>query len=254
MSYIVPTLAAVVLTLDEAANIGPCLQSLAWADVRVVVDSGSGDDTVAQARALGAQVFVRAFDNYAGQRNAALDLVEARWIFFVDADERATPALAGEIHQAIQDPQYDGWWVPRENYIVGRRLRSAGWWPDYQLRLLRRGRARYDPTRPVHEVVLLDGAAGYLHNPLIHFNYRSWRQFHEKQRRYARYEAAALRQRGVRPRPHNFVLQPWREFYRRFVVLRGYRDGIWGLRLCLWLAYYYGFRPYVELLRQNRST
>ncbi len=244
-----PTLAVIVLTLNEEANICDCLGSLAWAERRVVFDSGSRDRTAALARGMGAEVLVRPFDNYAAQRNAALAQVEADWVLFVDADERATPALAEEVLRAIRDPAYAGWWIPRENYIVGRRVRGAGWWPDYQLRLLRRDRARYDPDRPVHEVVILDGEAGYLQSPLIHYNYRSWDQFHAKQRRYALYEAQALQKRGIRPRPHNFVLQPWREFRRRFFTLRGYRDGWWGLLLSLWMAYYYGFRPYVELKR-----
>ncbi|NOZ27942.1 MAG: glycosyltransferase family 2 protein [Chloroflexi bacterium] len=244
-----PTLAVVVLTWNEEDNIRECLESLSWAERRVVFDSGSEDDTVRLAREMGAEVLTRPFDNYAAQRNAALERVEADWIFFVDADERATPILAKEIQNVIHDPGHAGWWVPRENYIVGRRVRGAGWWPDYQLRLLRREKARYDPDRPVHEVVILNGRSGYLRHPLIHYNYRSWDQFHAKQRRYATYEAEALRRRGVRPRPHNFVLQPWREFRRRFFTLKGYRDGWWGLRLSLLLAYYYGFLPYVEMMR-----
>ncbi|MCS7222080.1 MAG: glycosyltransferase family 2 protein [Anaerolineae bacterium] len=249
-----PTLAAVVLTLNEEENIRACLESLAWADVCVLLDSGSQDRTVDLAEEMGAQVWTRPFDNYAAQRNAALAQIEAQWIFFVDADERATPALAEEVRRVIRDPGYVGWWVPRQNYIVGRQVRGAGWWPDYQLRLLRRGHAHYDPQRPVHEVVILDGQAGYLQNPLIHYNYRSWEQFHAKQRCYVRYEAETLRQRGIRPRPHHFVLQPWREFRRRFFTLQGYREGWWGLRLSLWLAYYYGFRPYVELSRLMKNS
>jgi glycosyltransferase involved in cell wall biosynthesis len=245
-----PDLVAVILTLNEEENIGACLESLPWADACVVFDSGSRDRTTALAAEMGAAVLTRPFDNYAAQRNAALAQIEAEWIFFVDADERATPALAAEVRRSIADPAYAGWWVPRQNYIVGHQVRGAGWWPDYQLRLLRRARARYDPQRPVHEVVLLDREAGHLQTPLIHYNYRSWEQFHAKQRRYAVYEAESLRERGIRPRLHNFVLQPWREFYRRFVTLQGYREGFWGLRLCLWLAYYYGFRPYVELRKK----
>ncbi len=76
--------------------------------------------------------------------------------------------------------------MPRHNYIAGQRVRFGGFYPDYQLRLLRRGRARYDPARPVHEVVMLDGAAGHLRNVLVHYNYDDWPQFHAKQRRYAR--------------------------------------------------------------------
>jgi hypothetical protein len=97
-------------------------------------------------------------------------------------------------------------------------------------------------------VVQLEGAEGRLRNHLIHFNYESWRQFHEKQRRYGRYEAQILRGRGIKPRPHNFILQPWREFRRRYLALEGYRDGLPGLRLSLLLAYYYGFYPYWRLL------
>ncbi|MFN2169671.1 MAG: hypothetical protein ACK2U9_25850, partial [Anaerolineae bacterium] len=113
--------------------------------------------------------------------------------------------------------------------------------------------ARYDPGRPVHEVVVLDGQEGRLSNHLIHYNYDSWAQFHDKQQRYAAYEAGILAERGIRPRPHNFVMQPWREFRRRFFTLQGYRDGFHGLKLSLLLAYYYGFRPYWVLWRGGDS-
>ncbi|GAB4558754.1 MAG: glycosyltransferase family 2 protein [Anaerolineae bacterium] len=244
-----PDLAAVILTLNEAHNIVDCLESVRWAPRRVVLDSGSSDETVRMARETGAEILYRPFDNYARQRNAALEQVDAEWILFVDADERATPELAREIQAAVQKEDYAGWWIPRRNFIVGREIRGGGWWPDHQLRLLRRQAARYDLSRPVHEVVELSGKAGYLSSPLIHYNYRSWAQFHRKQRHYARLEAESLARRGVRVRPHNFVLQPWREFVRRFWSLKGYRDGIWGLWLALCMAYYYGFLPYVILMR-----
>jgi (heptosyl)LPS beta-1,4-glucosyltransferase len=159
-------------------------------------------------------------------------------VFFVDADERATPELATEIRRAIQDEARSGWWVPRHNYIFGRVIRHAGWYPDYQLRLLRHGKARYDPTREVHEIVILDGEEGYLENPLIHYNYATLAQFVEKQDRYIDYEAKILFDQGARPRPHNFILQPLREFGRRYVSLAGYKDGFHGLLLSLLMAYY----------------
>ena len=248
------TLAAVILTKNEADTVGACIDSLhGWVDAVVVWDVGSDDKTQEVARSAGAQVVEHPFENFAAQRNAALDGVDAEWIFFVDADERATEAVAKEI-RAIVDGNVDvvGYWIPRRNFIVGREIRGGGFYPDHQLRLLRKGAARYDPKREVHEVVELDGAEAYLQEPLIHINYTSWPQFYAKQRFYSAYEARILDGRGIRPRPHNFVLQPLREFYRRIVSLEGWRDGFNGLRLALLLAWYYGFKPYWILMMENR--
>lgn len=242
-------LAAVVLTKNVERHIGDCIASLGFVDQVVVSDSFSDDRTVALAREAGALVLQRPFDSFAGQRNAALEAVNARWIFFVDADERIPASLAAEVRRVIGERPEVGWWVPRHNFIAGVQVRHGGFYPDYQLRLLRRGRARYDPARPVHEVVLLDGAAGYLANPMVHYNYDNWRQFHSKQRRYARYEGQMLRDRGVKPWPHKFARQWLREFWRRYVTLGGYRDGWVGLKLAALLGYYYGFMPHWYLLR-----
>ncbi len=243
-------LAAVVLTRNEAHNIVECLRSLKWADHLLVLDSFSTDGTVDLARSVGASVQQRAFQNYADQRNAALDFVETEWVFFVDADERATQELAAEVRQAISGSHAVGWWVPRRNYIWGRWIQHAGWYPDYQLRLLKRGFARYDLARPVHEVVQLDGPEAWLQNALIHNNYQTVGQFLRKQDAYATFEAGILREKGVRPRPHSLLLQPVREFWRRYVSLSGYRDGGHGLLLSILMAYY----THVAYRRARAST
>jgi (heptosyl)LPS beta-1,4-glucosyltransferase len=244
-------LIAVILAKNESRHIQACVASLPdWVDAVVVWDSGSDDGTPALARSAGALVVQRPFDNYAAQRQAVLDTVSAKWILFVDADERVTPGLADEIHRSIHRPSpAAGYWIPRRNFIVGHEMKAGGFTPDYQLRLLRRGRACYDLSREVHEIVVLDGPEVHLDRPLIHYNYTDWSQFHRKQRYYAGYEARILAGRGVCPRPHHFVLQPLREFRRRFCTLRGWRDGIHGLRLALLLAWYYGFLPYWILYR-----
>ena len=244
------TLTAIIITKDEAHNVADCIASLrGWVNALVVWDSGSTDGTQQIAKDAGALVMTRPWDNFAAQRQAALDAVESRWILFVDADERATPALAREVLRLVEadEATVAGYWIPRRNFIVGQEMLHGGYFPDHQLRLLRRGRANYDPARQVHEVVQLEGEAGYMREPLIHYNYTSWTQFHRKQRQYAAYEARILAARGIRPRPHNFVLQPLREFWRRYVTLQGWRDGVGGLRLALLLAWYYGFMPYVYL-------
>ncbi|MBN1201193.1 MAG: glycosyltransferase family 2 protein [Anaerolineae bacterium] len=231
-------LAAVILARDEENDIQDCIQSVNWADRVVVFEYGSADRTVELAHAAGADVLHNPFENYAQQRDAALDAVEAEWILFIDADERSSPAQAAEIRALIAAGEHNGFWIPRHNYIFGKLTRHTGWYPDYQMRLLRRDKARYDPTRKVHEVVQLDGEPGYLTEPFVHYNYRSFAQFREKQRRYVQYDARILQEQGIRPRPHKFFTQPVRHFIWRFITLRGYRDGLHGLRLSLLMAWY----------------
>lgn len=237
------TLTAIILTLNEAKHIQDCIHSLPWADHILVFDSYSEDDTITMALEMGAEVVQSPFENYAQQRNAALKVLADRrepgrdWVFFVDADERGTPALGAEIRHVMATVRtHAGWYVPRHNYIFGKFTRGAGWYPDYQLRLFRFGLVKYD--RPVHEIAEVDGEIGYLENPLIHYNYRDPAQFHEKQRRYADYDAGILREKGFRFRLHHHITAPLRHFWWRFISLKGYRDGLHGLRLSAYMAYY----------------
>lgn len=231
-----PELVAVILTLNESEHVAGCVRSLDWADRVIVFDSYSEDETVALAKAAGAEVLQSQFENYAQQRNAALKAIAADWVFFVDADERGTPALAEEVRTVISERPETGWYVPRHNYIFGHLTKGAGWYPDHQLRLFKHGQVHYE--RPVHETAVVDGAIGYLQEALIHYNYRDKGQFQAKQKAYTDYDASILRQQNVRPRPHNYVLQPWRQFWWRYVTLHGYQDGWHGLKLSLFMAYY----------------
>lgn len=238
-----------VIARDAAATLGRCLRSLAWADaLLVVVDDRSADATAQVAELHGARVETCPFVDFAHQRNRALAMAEAEWLLFVDADEVVTPELADEVRAVTgaQQPSAAGYWIPRKNILFGRWIRHAGWSPDYQLRLLRRADARYREDRIVHELVELRGEAGYLSSPLIHYNYATFGEFRARQRRYASLEATNRFCRGVRIKPQNYLLQPWREFWRRYVTLRGYREGGLGLLLSATLAYY-EFRTYVEL-------
>ncbi|MBI4316270.1 MAG: glycosyltransferase family 2 protein [Chloroflexi bacterium] len=250
---------AIILALNEERHLPDCLASLRWADEIVVFDSFSTDSTADIARQFGARLIQHRFENYAAQRNAALDAVQADWIFFVDADERATPVLADEILDltGLNRPVRSeaGWWVPRHNFIFGKLTLHAGWYPDYQLRLLRRGRARYDPGRHVHELALLDGGEGRLQNPLLHLNYETVPEFIAKQYQYTQYDAGILHAQGIRAKPQNFVLQPLRQFYWRYATLGGWREGWHGLRLCALMAYFQFvlYRDLWVMSRQNRS-
>ena len=248
-----PTLTAIVLTRNEERHIGACLDSVAWCDHRVVFDSFSTDRTCELARGHGAAVIQQPFTDYASQRNAALAAVDAEWVFFVDADERATPELGNEIRASVTEPGQDiaGWHVPRQNYLFGRLTLGAGYWPDYQMRLLKRGRARY--TRPASEIVELEGRAGYLQHALIHYNYETLEQFHQKQTFRIDFEAQNLDRAGAKAAVYSPYYMFVRHFWWRFGTLKGYRDGWHGLRLSALLAYYFGYRYYRRLREIRRS-
>jgi (heptosyl)LPS beta-1,4-glucosyltransferase len=232
-------LSAIVLTLNEEKHLPDCLVSLTWADETVVFDSFSTDLTEGIAREHNATFIQRKFANYAEQRNAALAAVQSDWVLFVDADERVPEALANEIKKLIASNQSEvGWWIPRHNYIFGKLTLHTGWYPDYQLRLLKRSAAHYDPTRHVHELVELDGKAGYLQNPLVHLNYETVPEFISKQHQYTRYDAGILYAQGQRAKPQNFILQSLRQFWWRYITLHGWRDGLHGLYLSMLMAYF----------------
>lgn len=231
-----------MLARDEERNLAELLPTLDWGDeLLVCVNAESTDGSAAVARQLGARVEVWPFTNFARYRNQALAAATQQWILFVDADERVSPALAAEVRgvtETAASTGYVGGWVPRRNIILGHPMRAAGWYPDYQLRLLERAHAHYDESRPVHETVVLDGPVSYLREPFVHLNYQTVGQFVTKQRRYTALEAAELLAEQGRPRARALVGQPLREFWRRYVQLEGWRDGWVGLFLSLAMAFY----------------
>lgn len=252
------SITAVIIARDEERHIGQCLDALTWADARLVLlDDRSRDRTGAIATAKGARVVAQKFTTFPRFRNAALDLVSTPWVLFVDADERIPDALAREVRCAIAANEASapaGYWIPRRNFIWGGWIRHGGWYPDYQLRLLWVASARYDELRDVHELVQLKGAEGHLTEAMIHYNYDRVGQFLAKQGTYSTLEAERLARAGMVARPHNFVLQPYREFRRRFISLQGYRDGWRGFALAAILAWYTAV-TYAKLARRaTRGT
>lgn len=249
-------LAGIILARNESEHIEACIESLRWTDQVLVFESGnSTDNTVELAQKAGATVIQHPFEDFAKQRNVALNAVNADWVLFVDADERVPEELTAEIRDVLKNPQNLGYWIPRHNYIFGKLTRHTGWYPDYQMRLLKRDSAHYDPERRVHELVILadDGQAGTLENPLIHYNYRDLKHFITTQRMYARLDAQIMYDDGIRPKFRNFILQPLRQFKWRFFTLKGYRDGWHGFRLSLLMAWN-EFDKYWQLRKLSKSS
>jgi (heptosyl)LPS beta-1,4-glucosyltransferase len=245
---------AVILARDEAAFILGCLASVSWADERLVVlDTATTDRSAELAKAVGARVVESPWRSFQAQRNVALGLATCDWVLFVDGDERVPPSLAAEVRARLaRVSDESGFWIPRRNVIAGIWVKNAGWWPDHQLRLLRRASARYDERGVVHEVAQVDGPTDKLSEPLLHLNYETFDEFRAKQATYAKLEARTLWDRGVRARPRNLLLQPIREFRRRTVELRGISHGVFGARLGVEMARA-TFLTYRELLRLTRK-
>ncbi len=234
-------LAIIVLTLNEERHLPECLASAAGlAEKTLIVDSGSDDNTIAIARQIGVDIVFHEFLGYASQRNAALEMVTQEWVLFLDADERLTSEFRQELSESITNVSSDtaGYWIPRRNVMFGHELRGGGWWPDHQLRLLRRSRARYAAHREVHEIVDLDGKVDTFEQPILHLNYDSFAEFRAKQASYGRLRARELAAEGIEPRTRSYLGRPVREFWRRFVTMTGYRDGLTGMRLALAMALY----------------
>lgn len=233
-----------VLTLDEADNIEGCLASVkSFADDLLVFDSYSRDATSDLAARAGARVIEHRFEDYPRQRNAAIDAATGEWILFLDADERASEEIGDEVRGKISQADSQGndyvlYWIPRKNYIFDRWIRHTGWSPDYQPRLMRRGKVRFDVARPVHELAVANGSEGYLTAPLVHYNYKNLAEFRERQRAYTRFEARELFQQGIKPHRRGLIGQPLREFARRFITLEGYKDLQYGVLLSVLMAYY----------------
>ncbi len=237
-----------VIARDEERHLGAALASAAAiaGEIVVLIDERTTDRTAEIARAHDARVFTEPFRSHAAQRNLALERCRGEWVLFLDADERLTPELVAEIQRltlpdgsrSMDLTQVQGFWIPRFNLYWSRRLRGGGWYPDRQLRLVRRDAAHYDERRLIHEYAEIDGPVDVLAGHLLHINIESLAELRRKQYEYAQQEARTLFSSGVRARPQNFVLQPLREVKRRFWTWHGYRDGWLGLFLALVMGYY----------------
>ena len=228
---------AVVLTKDEEAHIADCLRDLRWADEVIVIDAGSTDATRDIAARHGARVVPREWQGFSAQRNFGAAQATHDWVLFVDADERITPKLADEIRTVLQAPRHAGYHIPRRNFMFGRWMRHGGLGRQYHLRLYDRTRGRW--VRDVHEVVQLDGPAGYLDAVMEHYAYRTIRELLEKVDRYTDAEARALRDRPARPTPAVLLRDCLGLFLYKYFWQRGCLDGYPGLLWAGSLAYYH---------------
>jgi glycosyltransferase involved in cell wall biosynthesis len=233
-----PRLSVVVITLNEEDRIRDCLASVAWADELVVVDAGSEDKTVALAREFTDHVIIHPWQGFAAQKNFGIDRATGDFILSLDADEQVHPALRDEILRVLDDHgAADGYRVARRNIMWGQWIRHGRLYPDWQLRLFRRGRGRF-LERAVHESVTVEGSVGRLAAPLLHHSYRDVGDFLRRADRYSTLAADEWARGDRLFRPMQLLTAPLGRFLSMYVLHRGFLDGWRGFLLAVLYAYY----------------
>jgi glycosyltransferase involved in cell wall biosynthesis len=225
-------LSAIIIAKNEAANIADCLDSVAFCDERIVVDGGSVDSTVEIARSKSARVATHEWRGFGEQKNYALTLAQGDWILSIDADERVSPALASAIQTAIASAGAVGYEFPRLSRFCGREMRHSGWYPDYVLRLFRRGCGRFTDDL-VHERVICDGPLGRIGQPLHHFPVT---RLEDALSRMDRYSTAGAQMLVASGRPVSFasgIGHGFWAFLRSYIVKLGFLDGREGFLLAV---------------------
>jgi glycosyltransferase involved in cell wall biosynthesis len=231
-------LTVTIVAWNEEERLRACLESVAWADEIVVVDAESTDKTAALAREFTDRVWVRPWPGFAVQKNFALAQATGEVVLSLDADERVTPELAGRIRAILADPHAaDGYSIPRKNIFWGTWVRHGGLYPDYQLRLFRRGAGRFVEDA-VHESVTVDGRVETLAEPMLHQSYRDLEDFVRRSNRYSTLAAEDWLRRDRRVSLAGLVMKPLGRFLSMYIVKRGFLDGWRGLVLAVLYAEY----------------
>lgn len=250
-------LSVAIITHNEEENIGDALESVKWADEIVVVDSFSTDRTREISKKYTDKVFTFEWPGFAEQKNKAVSMTTQPWVLVLDADERVTEALKNEILDIIRDAspasqtgRVDGYYVARKNHFAGRWVRHGGWWPDYTLRLFRRGKGSFQ-QREVHESIKVNGETGRLKSPLEHFTYKDTDDYLKRMEAYSTLAAKELHKEGRRFCILDIILRPAATFCRMLFLQAGFLDGAYGLKLA-YLYSRYTFNKYSKLRRMGR--
>ena len=224
-----------------------CLKSVRWADELIVVDSLSTDGTLEVARKYADRILRHEYGFSARQKNWAIPQAAHEWVLLIDTDERVTGALKREIEEVLSSPhEYAAFRIPRLNWVLGKEVRHAGYYPDYQIRLFRRDKSRYQMRR-VHAHMNVDGKVGYLEKPIVHYAHRSVDQtLRNLLVLMTTWEAEERREReGARGKKFgkprlffNILARPVAVFLYLFLVKGGWKDGMHGLFVSAMWGFY----------------
>ena len=236
-------IAVVISAYNEEKMIDDCLESVKnLADEIIFIDNTSQDKTIEIAKKYTDKIFTRENDPVMLNKNKNFGFSKATgdWIISLDADERITAELIREIQKAINDKRstINGYEIPRKNIIFGKWIKHSIWWPDYNLRLFRKGKGKF-AEKHVHEKLKVEGQVGRLKNPMIHYNYQTINQFINKlNKTYTESETENFLKSGKSINWHDAIRWPTADFVKTFFFEKGYKDGLHGLVLSLFQAFY----------------
>ena len=224
-------ISAIIITKNEEANITDCLNSISWVDEIILVDAESTDKTVELARTLTSKIFIREWEGFVKQKEFALNQTSNEWILNIDADERVSTLLKDEIIN-LNKNDVDGYYLRRENYFLKKHIKSCGWDNDYQLRLVRKSKTHFT-NRLVHEGAVVEGKTERLKNRLVHYTFASVEKTISKINHYSSLRAEELFREKKKVRGFTIISHGIAAFFRFFIALRGYKDGVHGLIISL---------------------
>lgn len=244
-------LTAVIITCNEERRIKACLESVAFADEIVVVDSGSTDETLEIALQYGARIVRQEWLGFGRQKQFAVSCAAHDWVLCVDADERVSDELRAGIAAAMDNPLYGAYRFPRRNRFMGRWLKHGEGYPDWSLRLFHRAHARWSEDA-IHEKVLVDTTLDTLRGDLLHESEESVAAYLEKQNRYTSLQAETLYKEGRRAHVGQLLVSPLLRFVKFYAVRRGFLDGVPGLVHIL-IGCFNSFAKYAKLMELNKG-
>jgi len=249
-----PPVSVFILSRNEEQKIGPALESVSWAAEIVVIDSFSTDRTVEIAAAHGARVVQIEFRRFGELRQAGIEHTTHPWIFSLDSDERCTPEARDEILRIVADPgSADAYLVPRQNFLLGRRIRHGGWYPDYrQPQLFRRGRMSYAVEDDVHEGWVLQGRLGRMRHPITQIPYRTLAEAIGKMNRYTSLGVSKQERLGASSNFAKALLHAKWAFFKSYVLQLGFMDGGPGLVVAM-LRFENSFYRHAKLIERRQT-
>jgi len=230
-------LSAIIIAQNEEKRIKDCLKTLTWADEVVVVDSGSTDKTAEVAQRNQARIVENKKGGFSRSRNLGAEKAKGDWIFYIDADERMTPALEKEILETIKDISLNAYAMPRKNIIFGKEFKHTGQWPDYVKRLFRKS-GFLGWQGELHEEPKFVGELGHLKNPLIHLKHNDLAEMVEKTNKWSEIEARLMYEAG-HPKMNipRFLSAMFREFWLRMIRQMAFLDGPKGIIYALYQVF-----------------
>lgn len=245
-------LSVVIITKDEEANIGPCLDSVAWADEVVVVDSGSTDRTLEICAGYPVKVLRTSWLGFARTKQLGVEAATNDWVFSLDADEVVTPELREGIARALEEPRDHGFRVEVRTFYLGRLIRHCGWGNEFHLRLFDRRFGGFD-QKPVHESVQVSGSVGRLAGHVLHYSYPRLETHMVKINRYSALGAEVQDQKGMRGSVSRAVFSGLAKFLKTYFWKRGFLDGREGFVLSVNSAFGV-YLKYLKLWERQRAS